>query len=131
MINKVTLIGRLGRDPETRQATNTSITNLRIATDRRTKDARGEWKNETDWHSVVTFGNTADNCAKYLTKGRLVYVEGRLQTRSWEDKDGVTKWATEVVAYEVKFLGGGDDRQVPRQTQHRSSAPVDESDLPF
>lgn len=108
MINKVILIGNLGADPEVRQTNSgTSVGNLRIATNERRKDKDGNWGDHTEWHRVVCFGKTAENAAKYLSKGRQVYIEGRLSTRKWE-KDGVDTWTTEVVADNLRFIGGRD-----------------------
>lgn len=108
-VNKVILIGNLGRDPEVRStASGTSVCNLRIATSERRKDREGNWNDHTEWHSVVCFGRTADNVGRFLAKGRQVYIEGRLQTRKWQDKDGADRWSTEVVADNLRFLGGRD-----------------------
>ena len=107
-VNKVQLIGNLGRDPETRSSQGGStIANLRIATTERRKDRDGNWNDHTEWHNVVCFGRTAENAAKYLAKGRQVYIEGRLQTRKWQDKEGKDRWSTEVVCDQLRFLGGG------------------------
>src|SRR5215470_3671207 len=105
-VNKVILIGHLGRDAETAYtASQTSVTKFSVATNRRWKDQQtGEWKEETDWSNVTLW--RAENLANYLTKGTQVYVEGRLQTRSYEDKDGKKVYATDVVAEEVILLGG-------------------------
>ena len=109
MVNKVILIGNLGQDPEIRtsQAGN-AIGNLRIATSSRRRDQDGNWNEQTEWHSVVCFGRTAENVGRYLKKGRQVYIEGRLQTRKWQDREGRDRWTTEVVADQVRFLGGRD-----------------------
>jgi single-strand DNA-binding protein len=106
-VNKVILVGHLGRDAETKFTPGgTSITRFSVATNRRTKDSQsGEWKDETDWTNVVLW--KAENLANYLTKGKQLYVEGRIQTRSYEDKDGKKVYSTEVVAEEVILLGGG------------------------
>ena len=105
-VNKVILIGHLGRDAETAYtASQVAVTKFSVATNRRWKDqATGEWKEETDWTRVVLW--RGENVAPYLTKGTQVYVEGRLQTRSYDDKDGKKVWATDVVADEVILLGG-------------------------
>jgi single-strand DNA-binding protein len=108
-INKVILIGNLGRDPELKFTQGgTAVCNLNIATTRfYTKGGQGgERVEETEWHRVVVWGKDAENANKYLTKGRQVYVEGRLQTRSYEDKDGVKRYSTDVVAETVQYLGG-------------------------
>ncbi|HUJ22793.1 MAG TPA: single-stranded DNA-binding protein [Bryobacteraceae bacterium] len=105
-VNKVILVGNLGKDAETKFTQGgTAVTKFTIATGRRWKDQQsGEWKEETDWHNVVLW--RAENLANYLLKGKQVYVEGRLQTRSYEDKDGKKQWFTEVVAEDVILLGG-------------------------
>lgn len=105
-VNKVILLGNLGRDAETRfTASGVARTTFSVATARRWKDQQtGEWKEETDWHNVVLWRQ--ENVATYLTKGRQVYVEGRLQTRSYEDKDGKKVYATEVVADDLILVGG-------------------------
>jgi len=108
MINKVTLIGNLGQDPDMRStASGAAVTNLRIATTERRKDRDGNWTDHTEWHSVVAFGRTAENVGKYCRKGKQIYVEGRLQTRKWQDRDGRDRYTTEVVADNIRFLGGG------------------------
>ncbi len=105
-VNKVILIGHLGRDAETRfTASGVAMSRFSLATNRRVKDnATGEWKDETDWHNIVAWRQ--ENLSQYLTKGKQVYIEGRLQTRSYEDKDGQKKYSTEVVAEEIFLLGG-------------------------
>src|SRR5579863_3192340 len=112
-VNKVLLIGHLGRDAETVYTTSqTAVTKFSLATNRRWKDQQtGEWKEETDWTNVVLW--RAENVAPYLTKGKQVYVEGRLQTRSYDDKDGKKVWRTEVVADEVILLGGRGEGGAP------------------
>jgi single-strand DNA-binding protein len=106
-VNKVILIGNLGRDPETRySADNAAITNVSIATTDKWKDkATGEMKEATEWHRVVFFGRLAEIAGEYLRKGRPVYVEGRLRTRKWTDKDGNEKYTTEIVADQMQMLG--------------------------
>ena len=109
MINKVILVGNLGQDPEMRTTgSGMAVCTLRIATSSRRKDQSGQWVDQTEWHSVVCFGRTAENAGNYLRKGRQVYIEGRLQTRKWQDKEGKDRWTTEVVCNELKFLGGRD-----------------------
>ena len=109
MLNKCMVIGHLGRDPEMRYTANgTAQTTFSVASSRR-YTANGEQREETEWFSVVTWARLAETCAQYLQKGRLVYVEGRIQTRSWDDQaTGVKKYRTELIADEVKFLGGRD-----------------------
>lgn len=107
-VNKVILVGNLGRDPETKTFdSGNSVTNLSVATTRKyTKD--GEPKEETEWHRVNVWGKSGEACARFLTKGRQVYVEGRLQTRSYE-KDGEKRYSTEIIADTVQFLGKKGD----------------------
>lgn len=107
MVNKVILIGHLGRDPEVRSTTsNKTVANLSIATNRRWRDAEGERQEATEWHHVVVFGRQAEVASQYLTCGRQVYVEGRLQTRSWEDREtGETRYRTEIVCENFQMLG--------------------------
>ena len=110
-VNKVILVGNLGADPETRSTNSGStVANLRIATTERQKNREsGDWEDHTEWHRVVCFGKTADNAARFLSKGRQVYIEGRIRTQKWQDRDGRDRWTTEVIANDVKFLGGRGD----------------------
>ena len=107
-VNKVILIGNLGRDPEVRYTPNgNAVCNLRVATTRTWKNRdSGERQEETEWHSVVLYDRQAEVAGEYLKKGRSVYIEGRLKTRKWQDKDGNDRYTTEVVAEEMKMLGG-------------------------
>ena len=115
-VNKVILIGNLGRDPETRYMPDGgAITNISIATTDVWKDKNGEKQEKTEWHRVAFFGKLAEIAGEYLKKGSQVYVEGRLQTRKWQDKDGQDKYTTEIVADRMQMLGsrqgmGGGDR---------------------
>ena len=107
-INKVILIGNLGNDPEMRHTPNgAGVCEFRLATNEAWTDKQGQRQERTEWHRVVVWGKKAEVCSKYLSKGRQVYVEGRLRTRSWEDKEGNKRYTTEVVANDVQFLGGG------------------------
>lgn len=124
-VNKVILVGNLGRDPETRYApSGAAICNVTIATSRNWKDkATGEKREETEWHRVVFYDRLAEIAGEYLKKGRPVYVEGRLKTRKWTDKDGVEKYTTEIIAEEMQLLGsregtgGGDDESYGRSSR--------------
>jgi len=108
-VNKVILIGNLGRDPETRYTTGgDAVTNLRIATTETWKDKAGEKQEKKEWHTVVLFGRQAEIAGEYLKKGRPVYIEGRLQTRKYTDKEGVEKYSTEVVGDRMQLLGSRD-----------------------
>ena len=109
-VNKVILLGNLGRDPETRYTTGgDAVTNLNIATSEQWKDKSGEKQERTEWHRVVLFGRQAEIAGEYLKKGRSVYIEGRLQTRKYTDKDGVEKYSTEIVADRMQLIGGSRD----------------------
>jgi single-strand DNA-binding protein len=109
-VNKVILLGNLGRDPETRYTTGgDAVTNLNIATSEQWKDKSGEKQERTEWHRVVLFGRQAEVAGEFLKKGRSVYIEGRLQTRKYTDKDGVEKYSTEIVADRMQLLGSGRD----------------------
>jgi single-strand DNA-binding protein len=142
-VNKVILLGHLGRDAETKfTPSGVPRSNFTIATSRRWKDQQtGEWKEETDWHNVVLW--RSENVAPHLTKGKQVYVEGRIQTRSWEDKDGNKRYMTEVVADNLILLGGGRGSEVPamddeggrastppRSTAARASSPAPSGSAP-
>ena len=106
-VNKVIILGNLGRDPETRYTTGgDAVTNLNIATSEQWKDKSGEKQERTEWHRVVLFGRQAEVAGEYLKKGRSVYIEGRLQTRKYTDKDGVEKYSTEIVADRMQLIGG-------------------------
>jgi len=115
-VNKVIIIGNLGRDPETRYMPDGgAITNISVATTDKWKDKNGEMQEKTEWHRVAFFGKLAEIAGEYLKKGSQVYVEGRLQTRKWQDKDGQDKYTTEIVANVMQMLGsrqgmGGGDR---------------------
>src|SRR5512136_2718813 len=105
-VNKVILIGNLGRDPETRYtADGAAITNITVATSLRYKDSSGQQQEETEWHRVAFFGRLAEIAGEYLKKGSPVYVEGRLRTRKWQDKDGQDRYTTEIVADNMQMLG--------------------------
>lgn len=119
-LNRVIIMGNLGQDPELRYTQSQApVCTLRIATTDYRTSADGQRQEFTEWHSVVVWNKQAENCAKYLAKGRSVLVEGRLQTRSWEDKQGNKRYTTEIVAQNVQFVGGGQgrDRQAPGMGQ--------------
>ena len=107
-VNKVILVGRLGADPEVKTvAGGNTVARLSVATSENWTDREGQKQERTEWHRIVVWGKLAELCGKYLAKGRQVYLEGRLQTRSWEDQQGQKKYTTEVVASTIQFLGGG------------------------
>lgn len=133
MYNKVLLIGNLGRDPEVRHTNSGQpVANLRVATSRRYKDRDGNWSEQTEWHDVVCFGRTAETAGQYLRKGSRVFVEGRLQTRSWEDREGKKQYRTEVVAEALKFMDsrGGDSGGGGRSDDSAGSGRSDDSGRP-
>jgi len=109
-LNKVILVGHLGQDPKISYAqSGLPIANMRLATSERIRDKDGQYTERTDWHTIVTFDKQADFCGKHLAKGSLILVEGRLQTRKWQDKEGQDRYSTEVVAQRVQALGGRKD----------------------
>ena len=130
-LNKAMIIGRLGQDPDVRYTqSNTAVANMSIATSERYKDKSGEWKETTEWHRVVAWGRTAEICQEYLKKGSQVYIEGPIQTRQWEDKEGQTRYTTEIKALQMTMLdskrdsaGGGR----PSQPQSKASEPMSSS----
>lgn len=124
-VNKVIIIGNLGRDPETRYMPDgAAITNVSIATSFSWTDkASGEKKEETEWHRVVFRGKLADVAGEYLKKGSSCYVEGRLRTRKWQDKDGQDRYTTEIVAERMQMLGGRrDGDEAPHEDRHEPAA---------
>lgn len=107
-INKVMLLGNLGKDPEVKYTPQQmAICRFSLATGERKKDQSGQWVDHTEWHNVVTFGRTAENCAKFLKKGRQAFVEGRIRTNKWQDKEGKDRYTTEIIADVIQFVGGG------------------------
>jgi len=137
MVNKVILVGRLGKDPEVRYTPDgTMITNFNLATDEQRKDKSGEKVKITEWHRIVTFGKLAEICGNYLAKGKMVYVEGRIRTNSWEDKDGVKRYTTEIIASDMKML---DSKGMTRERDGREEpppaasafGPMPDEDVPF
>ncbi len=140
MINKVTILGRVGKDPEVRVVSgSTSVANFSIATSESYKDrTTGEKKENTEWHNVVLWRSLAEIAAKYVHKGDLIYIEGKIKTRSWE-KDGVTRYTTEIIADELRMISTKNNAKPAEQTQSSEStnnAPNTQSnnstdDLPF
>lgn len=148
-VNKVILVGRLGKDPEVRYTSGgKAVANFSVATDESYKDNNGEKVKKTEWHNIVVWGNSVENFVqKYLHKGDMVYIEGKLQTRSWDDKDGNKKYTTEINVMDIKGLVTGDGSSQPAQQKTANKpaqrqaaqgnhgtgpAPeVDDSDIPF
>ena len=139
MINKVILIGNLGQDPKVHTTqSNSIVTQLSVATSRRVKQADGNYADETEWHRVTCFGKTAEVARDYLTKGRQVYIEGRLRTRKWTDKDGTEKYVTEIICETLKLLGRKDDgaqapapAPAPARSTPASTPSYTDDDVPF
>ncbi len=134
-VNKVMLIGNLGADPEVRYTSDgTAVANFNLATTKRWSNQQGEKQEKTEWHRIVAWRRLGEICGEYLSKGKQVYIEGELQTRSWEDKDGNKRWTTEIVASNMQMLGSssGQDRtnrdfEGPPGPGEGGSAP----DIPF
>ena len=135
MVNKAILIGRLGRDPEVRYTPDgTMVTNFTMATDESYKDKNGEKVQRTEWHRNVVFGKLAEICGNYLVKGKLIFLEGRIQTRAWEDKDGVKRNTTEIIASNMQMLDSKGQAKPGDAMPDASSAPNSQTpmdDVPF
>ena len=122
-VNKVILIGRLGSNPEIRYTpSGAAVANFNIATSENWNDKTGQKQERTEWHRIVVWSKLAELCNQYLTKGRQVYIEGRLQTRQWDDKDGNKRYTTEVVANTVQFLGAGKGEGAPASERTNDQA---------
>ncbi len=140
-LNKVILVGRLGQDPKLAYTqSGQPVCNMRMATDEFTVDKDGNRQERPEWHSVVVWGKQAEFCGNYLSKGRLVLVEGRLQTRQWQDQQGQTRYTTEIVAQRVQALEGKGQRTEDAPMPEDRHAPMDDpqpsetskmDDLPF
>ena len=142
-VNKAILVGNLGSDPELRHTgSGTTVANFSLATSENFKNREGERQTRTEWHKVVAFGKLAEICGQYLQKGKQVYIEGRIQTRSWEDQSGNKKYTTEVIANQMVMLGragdgsgraGGSESQEVQNEDGGSQVPPadDDDDLPF
>ena len=117
-VNKVILVGRLGRDPEIRYTPNgTAVATFSLATNYRVKDQDGNFTDKTEWHNIVAFGQKADLAGEYLAKGRLVYIEGRIQTRVVEDQSGQKKYYTDIVCSNLQMLGGKGEVEVKTEEE--------------
>lgn len=125
-VNRVILIGNLGRDPEIRYATSgDAIANFSIATTETWKDKSGEKQEKTEWHRISMFGRLAEIAVEYLKKGSSVYIEGRLQTRKWQNKEGQDQYTTEIIANHMTMLGGKDSASAPAQKPASSAKPAE------
>ena len=134
MVNKVILIGRLGKDPEVRYTPDGAmVTTFTLATDESYKDKNGEKVQKTEWHRIVTYRKLAEICRNYLVKGKLVYLEGKIQTRSWEDKEGMKRQTTEIVANDMKMLDskGQTKSEGPYSDAGNAGAVNGPDDVPF
>jgi len=130
MVNKVILVGNLGSDPEVKYTQNgTAVANFRMATTEKFKQ-NDEWVENTEWHRVVAWGRLGEICGEYLTKGARVYIEGKIQTRSWEDRDGNKKYTTEIIAREMKMLSPPGNANRGPGSGHDEPPPM-EDDVPF
>jgi single-strand DNA-binding protein len=130
-VNKAILVGRLGADPDMRYTpSGQGVCELRVATSESWNDKNGQRQERTEWHRIVVWGKRAEICSKYLAKGRQVYVEGRIQTRTYDDKDGNKRYITEIVANDVQFLGGGN-RDGAGQGRSDDGPPSPPSDADF
>ena len=129
-VNKVILVGNLGQKPEMRYtATQTAVANISIATTESWKDKEsGENRDKTEWHRVVFFGNLAEIAEKYLDKGSSVYIEGKIQTRKWQDKEGKDRWTTEVLGNQLTMLGSRNTSESSTQANDSSNTPFPEDD---
>ena len=147
-VNKVILVGRLGRDPETRYTSaGQAVANFSLATDQSFKDRSGERQKRTEWHKIVVWGKQAEIAQQYLKKGSLVYVEGRIQSRQWDDREGQKRTSFEIVANTFRMLGGraeagaagagasggaGVDAEAPAPAEEPAAGPeVSDEDIPF
>ncbi|MCI0422089.1 MAG: single-stranded DNA-binding protein [Acidobacteria bacterium] len=141
-MNKVILVGRLGKDPELKYTQGgTPVVKFSLATDETWKDQSGEKQQRTEWHNIVAWRKLAEICGQYLNKGKLVYIEGKLQTRSWDDKEGHKRYTTEVVADNMVMLSGkGDDARHERSAAAAASSQgseanpdsqITDDDIPF
>jgi single-strand DNA-binding protein len=139
-VNKIIVIGNLGRDPEMRYTPNgQSVTTFSVASSRRYTTADGERREETEWFNVNAWGRLADLCNQYLAKGRQVFVQGRIQSRSYEDKTGNTRYITEIIAQRVQFLGGAGGTRASQEPQDQGfgdpspsfQSPSIDDDIPF
>ena len=127
MLNKVMIIGNLGKDPEIRYTqAGSSVASFNVATTERFKDKNGQQQDQTEWHRIVAWSRLAEICGEYLHKGSKVYIEGKLQTRKWTDKNGNEKYTTEIIAREMKMLDGAG-----KQSEDIPNPPPMPEDVPF
>jgi single-strand DNA-binding protein len=133
-VNKVILLGRLGKDAELKYTQNgNAILNASMATIERFKDKEGKYTDKVEWHRIMLFGKRAEGLSKYLLKGVQIYLEGKITTRSWEDKNKVKHYATEIIANEIVLLGGGDKQTAhsPQKNNNHQQSTYETDDIPF
>lgn len=138
-LNKVMLIGNLGRDPEVRYTSaGTAVASFSIATSEKFKSKSGEWEERTEWHNITLWGRLAEIAGEYLSKGKTVYIEGRLQTRKWQDRDGKDRYTTEIVGEKMQMLGArgeggrtGGGRQEGQEPGYEEPVFNPDDDIPF
>lgn len=133
-VNKVILVGNLGADPEIRYTpSGVAVANFRMATAETFKNKEGQKETKTEWHRVVAFGKLAEICGEYLAKGKQIYIEGKIQTRSWDDKDGNKKYTTEIIANVMQMLGSAKDASGAATSSEGADEipPSDIDDVPF
>jgi len=135
-VNKAILIGNLGKDPEMRYLpSGQAVVKFSLATNAKRKDKNGQVQDITDWHNIVTFGKTAEVCNQYLKKGSPIYVEGRIQTRSYDDRDGNKRWITEIIAQTIQMLGrkGEPEEEGPEEIEEPlvEGSKSEDEDIPF
>ena len=136
-LNKVLIIGNLGKDPEVRYTSSgTAVASFSIATTEKFKGKSGEWEEKTEWHNITLWARLAEIAGEYLSKGKTVYIEGRLQTRKWQDKDGKDRYTTEIVGEKMQMLsgkgeGGKSDSKPAQQSQQDEPVFNDSDDIPF
>ncbi len=139
-LNKVMLIGNLGKDPEVRYtASGTAVAGFSLATSERFKGKNGEWEDRTEWHNITLWGRLAEIAGEYLAKGKTVYIEGRLQTRKWQDRDGKDRYTTEIVGEKMQMLSGkgegggrpGGSRGESQEPSYEEPAFNPDDDIPF
>jgi single-strand DNA-binding protein len=131
-LNKVLLIGNLGKDPEVRYtASGTAVASFSLATSEKFKNKEGEWEERTEWHNVTLWGRLAEIAGEYLGKGKTVYIEGRLQTRKWQDKDGKDRYTTEIVGEKMLMLSRKDGSNHEEAGQSHEGPGIPEGDYPF
>lgn len=141
MLNKAMLIGNVGQDPEIRYTPGgDAVANLSVATSEKWKDKQGDKQEKTEWHRIVAFGRRAEVIGEYVTKGSKLYIEGKLQTKKWQDQSGNNRYTTEIIADKIQMLGGNSDggqqQRAPQQqrqqpAQQQESAPDFDDDIPF